>query len=42
MSLKPKGLLGDMKIANVLHHPGQAKFIPCIYILFYQSNIQGA
>ena len=42
MSVKPEGLLGDIKNANALHHPVQAKnlhFNPYIYILYYLSNI---
>ena len=38
MSVKPEGLLGDIKKPNVLHHPVQAKnlnFNPYIYILYY-------
>ena len=44
MSMKPEGLLGNIKIANVCHHPVRAlnmNFNPytCIYILHYQSNL---
>ena len=38
----PKGLLRNIKIANVFHHPVQALnmiFNPYIYILYYQSNL---
>ena len=41
MSVKPEELLGNIKIANVFHHPVQVKnmnFNPYIYILYYQSN----
>ena len=37
-----RGLFGNIKIANVLYHPVQAKnmnFNPYIYILYYQSNL---
>ena len=40
MSVKPEGLLGNIKIANVFHHPVRAwnmNFNPYIYILYYQS-----
>ena len=39
-SVKPEGLLGNIKTADVFHHPVQAKnmnFNP--YILYYQSNL---
>ena len=39
MFVKPFRLLGDIKKANVLHHPVQAKnlhFNPYIYILYHQ------
>ena len=42
MSVKPEGLLGDIKTLMFLHHPVQAKnlnFNPYIYILYFQSNI---
>ena len=43
MSVKPEGLLGDIKTANVLHHPMKAKnlnFNTYIYVLYYQSIIR--
>ena len=43
MSVKPEGLLGDTKTANVFHHPVKAKnlnFNTYIYILYYQSSIR--
>ena len=43
MSVKPEGLLGDIKMLMFLHHPMQVKnlnFNPYIYILYYQSNIR--
>ena len=43
MSVKPEGLLGDIKTANVFHHPVKAKnlnFNTYIYILYYQSSIR--
>ena len=42
MSVKPRGLLGNIKIANVFHHTVQAEnmnFNPYVYILYYQSNL---
>ena len=42
MSVKPEGLLGNIKIADVFRHPVQAlnmHYNPYIYILYYQSNI---
>ena len=44
MSVKPEGLLGDIKTANVFHHPVEAKtnlnFNTYIYILYYQLSIR--
>ena len=40
MFVKPEGLLGIIKIANVFHHPVKAEnmnFKPYIYILYYKS-----
>ena len=42
MSVKPEELLGNIKIANVLHQPVQAynmNFNPYIYFLYYKSNL---
>ena len=42
MSVKPKGLLINIKIANIFHHPVLAldtNFNPYIYILYYQSHL---
>ena len=42
MSVKPGGLLGNIKIANVFHLTVQAEkmnFNPYIYILYYKSNL---
>ena len=42
MSVEPKGLLRNIKIANVFHHTVQAEnmnFNPYTYILSYQSNL---
>ena len=42
MSVKPEGLIGNIKIANGFHHAVQAytmNFNPYIYILYYQSNV---
>ena len=42
MSVKTKGLLGDINKANVLHNPVQVKnlnFNSYTYILYYQSNM---
>ena len=38
MSLKPEWLLGDIKTANVFHHP--LNFNTYIYVLYYQSSIR--
>ena len=38
-----EGLLGNIKIAHVFHHPVQAldiNFNSYIYILYYQTNLQ--
>ena len=43
MSVKPEGLLGDIKTANVFHHLVKDKnrnFNTYIYILYYQSCIR--
>ena len=40
MSVKPEGLLGDIKTANVFHHPVNLIFNTYIYILYYQSSIR--
>ena len=42
MFVKPEGLLGKIKIANVFHHPVKAEnmnFKPYIYILYYKSYL---
>ena len=39
MSVKPEGLLGDIKTANVFHHPVTAKILISILIFtFYIIN----
>ena len=39
MSVKPEGLLGDIKTANVFHHPVKAKILISILIFaFYIIN----
>ena len=39
MSVKPDGLLGDIKTANVFHHPVKSKFLISILIFtFYIIN----
>ena len=39
MSVKPEGLLGDIKTANVFHHPVKAKIrISILIFTFYISN----
>ena len=39
MSVKPEGLLGDIKTANVFHHPVKAKIsISILIFTFYIIN----